>query len=440
LRALTMLYTQDIAHCFENSPEANGESARAYDSNLAETAQSIAKITEWYEQAAIPLLQLPQSVEDLAPLQAISDRYRESFSDVVILGTGGSSLGGKCLCELAPRNPSAERRSPTLHFMDNVDPHSFEQLFTLLSPSTTGLLVISKSGGTAETLAQLNIFLHWYQPVMGPEQTAGHITVIVEPGNSALRQIADKCGFRILDHDPNLGGRFSVFSLVGLLPAMMAGLDPAAIRHGAHETLQQTLGATAPSDSAAAIGAALAVTLERERAISMAVLMLYSDRMISFGQWYRQLWAESLGKAGRGTTPVPFLGTVDQHSQLQLYLDGPKDKFFTMLITDCTGRGPTIDIQLNGGVALGALNGRTMGDLLEASQRATAETLKSNGHPVRILQTNDLSEATVGALMMHFMLETIIAADLVNIDPFDQPAVEQSKVLARKFLMEMDSS
>ncbi|MGY9057986.1 MAG: glucose-6-phosphate isomerase, partial [Alphaproteobacteria bacterium] len=174
----------------------------------------------------------PKSVEDLAPLQAISDRYRESFSDVVILGTGGSSLGGKCLCELAPRNPSAERRSPTLHFMDNVDPHSFEQLFTLLSPSTTGLLVISKSGGTAETLAQLNIFLHWYQPVMGPEQTAGHITVIVEPGNSALRQIADKCGFRILDHDPNLGGRFSVFSLVGLLPAMMAGLDPAAIRHG----------------------------------------------------------------------------------------------------------------------------------------------------------------------------------------------------------------
>ena len=159
--------------------------------------------------------------------------------------------------------------------------------------------------------------------------------------------------------------------------------------------------------------------------------MIYSDRLIYFGHWYRQLWAESLGKNGLGTTPIPFLGTVDQHSQLQLCLDGPKDKFFTSLMTDVSVTGKSIDASIFGDVDIGPLNNQTMGELLKASQRGTVESLIKNGHPVRLIRTKEVNETTLGALMMHFMLETIIAADLMGVNAFDQPAVESSKILTR---------
>src|SRR5262249_39212980 len=176
----------------------------------------------------------------------------------------------------------------------------------------------------------------------------------------------------------------------------------------------------------AALGAALAVALA-ERGKRIAVMLAYSDRLQRFTHWYVQLWAESLGKKGKGTTPVAALGPVDQHSQLQLFIGGPRDKLFTVITVDGAGTGPGIDGELAKLHGEPAFGGKTIGDLVAAEGRATAETLAKNGCPVRTIHIGKLDEETLGELMMHFMLETIIAAHLLGIDAFDQPAVEEGK-------------
>jgi glucose-6-phosphate isomerase len=252
-----------------------------------------------------------------------------------------------------------------------------------------------------------------------------------------MRRLAASLDLTVLDHDPGIGGRFSALSLVGLLPAMIAGLDAEAVREGAALVLDPVLSGAAPEDCAPAAGAAIAIGLARHRFLTTSVLMPYVDRLAHFGLWYRQLWAESLGKQGRGTTPIRAIGTVDQHSQLQLYLDGPRDKMFTLIQLDVAGTGRAAQPGLASEPALGYLAGRTIGDLLDAEQRATAETLVRHARPVRVFRLDRLDERVMGALMMHFMIETIVAARLLEVDPFDQPAVEEGKVLARQYLAEM---
>ncbi len=254
------------------------------------------------------------------------------------------------------------------------------------------------------------------------------------PGESPLRRVCERWGVETLMHDPGIGGRYAVLSLVGVLPAMIAGLDAPALRAGAAEVLDATLGAATPADSAPAVGAAISIALVRERGIATTVLMPYADRLAPFGLWFRQLWAESLGKDGAGTTPVRAVGATDQHSQLQLYLAGPRDKMFTLVTLECAGSGPRVAAGMAEDAALAYLRGRTMGDLMDAEQRATADTLARNGRPVRVLRLARLDERALGALLMHFMLETIIAAGLMGVDPFDQPAVEEGKALARAYL------
>jgi glucose-6-phosphate isomerase len=164
--------------------------------------------------------------------------------------------------------------------------------------------------------------------------------------------------------------------------------------------------------------------------------MPYADRLGEFGFWFRQLWAESLGKDGHGTTPIRALGTVDQHSQLQLYLAGPRDKLFTVLTVASAGIGRPVDRALAQDPELAYLSGHGLGDLIAAEARATYETLARNRRPVRLIALERLDEAALGGLFMHYMLETILAARLIGVDPFDQPAVEEGKVLARRYLAE----
>ena len=200
--------------------------------------------------------------------------------------------------------------------------------------------------------------------------------------------------------------------------------------------LDPVLAANDVTGIAPAIGAALSVGLAREKGINITVLMPYVDRLNAFAFWYRQIWAESLGKDGNGTTPAVALGTVDQHSQVQLYLGGPADKLFTFLIQDTAGQGAAL--QAGGDKALDYLAGHTMGDLLLAEADATAATTVKAGRPTRIIRVAEVDERTIGALMMHFILETIFAAHLWKIDAFDQPAVEDAKVLARQYLSPAD--
>jgi glucose-6-phosphate isomerase len=162
--------------------------------------------------------------------------------------------------------------------------------------------------------------------------------------------------------------------------------------------------------------------------------MPYVDRLGWFGFWFRQLWAESLGKQGHGTTPIRALGTVDQHSQLQLYLGGPRDKLYTLITAPSAGVGRVVGRAVIGDPALAYLADHSLGDLLDAEARATYETLARNRRPVRLIALERLDEEALGELFMHFMLETMLAAHLIGVDPFDQPAVEEGKVLARQYL------
>jgi glucose-6-phosphate isomerase len=252
---------------------------------------------------------------------------------------------------------------------------------------------------------------------------------ISEATDNPLRRLARRHGMIQLDHDPNIGGRFAALSLVGMLPAMMAGLDAARLRQGAERVLEATLAARRPDQAAPALGAAFAVAYAEARGIRQSVLMPYVDRLASLATWWAQLWAESLGKGGHGMTPIRAQGPVDQHSQLQLYLDGPRDKLFTLILGPAIG-GPA----LAGAGAPPHLAGRRLGDLLAAEQRATVDTLIGAGRPTRVIRLNRLDEETLGALMMHFMLETMLAAHHWTINAFDQPAVEDGKRRARHIL------
>jgi glucose-6-phosphate isomerase len=223
-----------------------------------------------------------------------------------------------------------------------------------------------------------------------------------------------------------------VLTNVGLLPAALLGLDIAAIRAGAARALAPVLEGKPASAVPAAFGAALAVALAAQKPI--AVLMAYADRLERFTRWYVQLWAESLGKDGKGTTPLGALGPVDQHSQLQLFIAGPRDKLFTVLTVATAGLGPRIESDLAQACGEPGFAGKTIGDLVAAQGRATAETLAKNGCPVRTIHLDRLDEESLGELLMQFMLETMIAAHLLGVDAFDQPAVEEGKVLAKQYL------
>jgi glucose-6-phosphate isomerase len=309
-------------------------------------------------------------------------------------------------------------------------------LLAALDLKRSGVIAISKSGGTAETLAQILVLLPELEAAVGRDSLPDHLATITEPRPSPLKALAERYGLPCFDHDPAIGGRFSVFSVVGALPALVAGLDVAAFRRGASEVLQATLAAKRVEDSQPAIGAALNVGLAQERGLTQSVMITYEDRLAPFGLWYRQLWAESLGKDGVGTTPIRALGTADHHSQLQLYLAGPRDKMFTMVMPATAGAGAALPAGLAEAAGAGYLGGRTLGDLLDAAARATAETLARNGRPVRCFRLEVVDEAALGALQMHFMIETILAADLLGVNAFDQPAVEEGKILARRYLDE----
>jgi len=394
------------------------------------------RLCQLYGSGSLTALSAVDGVDDLGPARALATDWRGRLDHVLVLGTGGSSLGGQTLVALADRGFGPAGGGPRLVFLDNVDPDTMAAVLGALDLARTGVLAISKSGGTAETLAQALVLLPALERAVGWARMAAHAAVITEPGESPLARMAGAYGLPRLDHHPGIGGRFSVFSVVGAVPALLAGLDVAALRAGARATLRATVEAARVEAAAPAVGAALTVGLLQERGVTQSVIMTYDDRLACLGLWFRQLWAESLGKDGTGTTPLRALGTADHHSQLQLYLAGPRDKMFTLVMPITRGQGPTMDAALGAAAGAVVLAGRPMGDLLDAAARATAETLARNGRPVRRLVLGRVDEATLGAVMMHFMLETILAADLLGVNAFDQPAVEEGKVLARRYMEE----
>ncbi len=435
-----MVYHQEIGGCLDSAIGEFGLSSDQLSVLLDETEPILARLRQHHQARKLALLSLPYERDDIARLATTAARLREGFDRLVVLGTGGSSLGGRALVGLRGHPLAVVRDSVELNFLDNADPHSVDGMLETVDLSRTAFLVISKSGTTPETLAQTLLCLGAARDALGEDALARHFVVITEPNDNPLRVLAEHFNFEIHDHDPRLGGRFAALSSMGLLPALVVGLDGAALRAGAADVLDSTIGARHPSESAPAQGAALAVGLSRHREIGIGVLMPYADRLAPFGFWYRQLWAESLGKDGMGITPIYALGTVDQHSQLQLYLDGPRDKMFTLICLEADNGSPSIEPELARAAGVDYLEERTMSDLITAEARATAETLAEAGRPTRLLRLTELDEETLGALMMHFMIEVMMIARLLGVNPFTQPAVERGKMLAREYLKAMERS
>jgi glucose-6-phosphate isomerase len=434
-----MPFRQSIDNARAEAIGANGVTRDALDDALARSAAALDWLRKAHAEESLPLLRLPAKTGDIDEITQAAARLRAGASDVVILGTGGSSLGGQTLAQLADvgvRGAETFRAAPRMHFMDNLDPVTYGALLDRLPLATTRFIAISKSGGTGETLMQTAAALSAVKAA-GLEARIGElflgVSELAKPGKSnGLRDLLGG-SVPMLEHDPGIGGRYSVLSNVGLLPAAVLGLDIKAIRAGAAMALAPVLAGRAPGEVPSALGAALNVALAAQGK-TVAVLMAYADRLERLSRWYVQLWAESLGKDGKGTTPLGALGPVDQHSQLQLFIAGPRDKLFTVITVDTAGKGPRFDPALAKLAGEPDLGGKTIGDLVAAQGRATAETLAKNGCPVRTMHLAKLDETSLGALLMHFMLETIIAAHLIGVEAFDQPAVEEGKVLAKQYL------
>lgn len=434
---MTSYYRHSIDDALDTSVGAKGLSRASLDRAMAELRPALDRIRHWHDSNELPLLKLPARRDDLVALKSHAARFA-GFEHVVVIGSGGSSLSGKTLVALKDQGFGPPKGRPKLWFMDNVDPATFAALIERLPLERTGFIPISKSGGTPETIAAFLTLSAALEARAGKAALASNVMAITEATDNPLRRLAIGMGCTIIKHDPKIGGRYASLSLVGMLPAMIAGLDCAAVREGAASVLDPVLAANDVTGIAPAIGAALSVGLAREKGINITVLMPYVDRLNTFAYWYRQIWAESLGKDGNGTTPAVALGTVDQHSQVQLYLGGPADKLFTFLIQDTAGQGPVL--QPGRDKALDYLAGQTMGDLLLAEADATATAAIKAGRPTRVIRVAEVDERTVGALMMHFILETIFAAHLWKIDAFDQPAVEDAKVLTRQYLSQRRKS
>lgn len=380
----------------------------------AEAVAAARRLVVSPEPEAQPVLALARRDADLPGLLALAVSLKALVQEVVVVGTGGSSLGAQALIALKGEAPDLR-----LTFLDNLDEARNEAVAARLDPRRSALLIVSKSGGTLETLAQTLRLLPLFLPLPAEERGA-RVLVLTENPDSALGQLAKAHGLTVLPHEKNLGGRFTVLSSVGLLPAALAGVDIRALRQGA---------GTVDAAGTPAEGAALCVAAMRA-GLRQQVLFHYSDRLFHMGQWWRQLWAESLGKKGLGQTPIPALGAVDQHSQLQLYLDGPADKLFTLIRVEDTGAGAALDPKLATG-ELAWLGGRRLGELYRAQGLATRDSLIDAKRPLREIVLPRLDEAALGALLQHFLLETLLAADLLGISPFGQPAVEDGKKRTR---------
>ncbi|WP_409561008.1 glucose-6-phosphate isomerase [Hyphomicrobium sp. MC8b] len=437
------MFQQNIDGCLENAIGQHGLAPQAYASWLDSIGPHVETLKDDYRKDRLPLLRIAEEEQDIADAEAALAKLSEGAKTLVFFGTGGSSLGGETFAQIAGWGiygvalPGQAKR-PRTRFYANLDGGTLQGVLDSLDLPTTRFIVTSKSGGTAETLAQTIAALTVVKAAGLEAQIPKMFLGITEPDKpgktNGLRTLLSTFGIPMLEHHTGIGGRFSCLTNVGLMAALARGLDARAIRAGAKSVVDALLAAKSASDFAPAVGAATAVALSKEKGIATLVMMPYADKLGRLSAWFVQLWAESLGKGGEGTTPIGALGPLDQHSQLQLFMDGPHDHYLTILRVASEGVGPRIDPELARIAGAEMLGGHTVGDIVSAQSHALPEALARAGRPVRTIDIAKLDEKTIGALLMHFMIETILAGRLLGVDPFDQPGVELAKVLTRERL------
>ena len=369
----------------------------------------------------LPALKIVSNMALLKNTIQITKQFELNKKNIVLFGTGGSNLGARAL-----ENINIEKKIP-IEFYDNIDPLNFEKSFADIDIKTTGFIVISKSGKTPETLSQFGSLYQIALQKGNIDEFLSNLLIITEFKQSPLFDIAKKNNCLLLEHQEDIGGRFSVFSNVGIIPAIISGINIKELFIGATDVLSNI-------DKYSALNLGKFLCIENKKKYSSNVLMTYSDNLNFYGKWYLQLWAESIGKGKKGITAIHSIGTTDQHSQLQLYLDGPNDKFFTFITTEHSKKGLKINNNIFKNTEINYFQNKTMGDLMQAEQRATVETFNKNKFSFREIYIPKIDEINIGKLLCYSIIETVASCIYLDVNPFNQPAVEQGKILTKKYL------
>lgn len=447
------MLTIDYANCLSDRVAQHGVEPERLDMS-AEPAAAVASLTRklavsrskpgdqggWERWRDLPLGAMRK--EHVGAVNALVSRFKPRADNLVVLGIGGSALGNIALQAAlnSPTfnlSPAARKIGPRVFVVDNVDPVYFGSVLRTCEELDPGLKrtvfnVVSKSGETAETASQFMIVrdLLRNRGLKGPD----HVVAVTDPAKGTMRKICDSEGYATLPVPEGVGGRFSVLSPVGLFSAAMAGIDIDALLDGA-ASMDGPCSREDIATNPAAMLAFLLVELGTKKGKPNHVMMPYSNQLYLLADWFRQLWAESLGKKAdlrgdtvyAGFTPIKALGTTDQHSQVQLYREGPNDKVFGLIeVADFGPDEMTIPTGL-GVEAIAYLEGKTMGGLLNAEKRATEYALVESHRPNFTLHFPRIDAYHVGQFIYLWEVVTSYAGLMLNIDAYDQPAVELGK-------------
>jgi glucose-6-phosphate isomerase len=438
------MLTIDYANCLSNRVGPHGLDPARLDPS-GDPAAGMAALTDrlaasrgtgwerWRE-----LWTEPMRSDHLAAVNAIVHDRRGKFENLIVLGIGGSALGNIAIqSALNPPTynllPASDRPGPRIFVVDNVDPANLGAVLKLCDPKKTLFNVVSKSGETAETAAQFMIIRQRLQQTVGANW-ADHVVAVTDPAKGTMRTICDEAGIATLPVPEGVGGRFSALSPVGLFSAAMGGIDIAALLDGAKAMDDRCANPDLHKNPAAML-AFLLVEMGTRKGKPNHVLMPYCNSLYLLADWYRQLWAESLGKKTdsdgntvfAGFTPIKALGTTDQHSQVQLYREGPNDKVFGFIEVESFG-DEDITIPTGMGVdALTYLEGKSMTALLNAEKRATEYALVDSSRPNFTIHFPRVDAHHVGEFIALWQVATAYAGLMLNIDAYDQPAVETGK-------------
>lgn len=409
----------------------SGRITQADSDAYAQRAASVATLLNAeVKTGKLPCLNMPFWPALKTQLAGLKD-YFGRFEHMLLLGIGGSALGARALQKaFFPQQDQPGHTGPWLWIADNVDAASLEAWLAKLPPEKTLVVVVSKSGDTIETLSQYILAQEWLKKGCG-ERWSEHVLCITDQSKGFLRQQADTFGLKSLLVPDNLGGRYSVLSAVGLIPATFLGIDAPAIVQGALDAntelgIASASGALAghPAFKLAAWNCAL-----MSKGYSQIIFFTYLPAWACFGAWFSQLWAESLGKGGKGSMPLPAVGVTDQHSLQQMFLDGPRDKGCLFLTCPTLAAGPLFPAELP--EIWSYLKGKRFGDLLQAEALGTQMALAKTQTPLVELRIGQNKPENAGRLMGLLMATTLLTGWLLEINPVDQPAVELSKRLAK---------
>jgi glucose-6-phosphate isomerase len=386
-----------------------------------QVASAITQLKHAINQNLLPAINIVQQNHEINLVKSITNGLNlGNYTQILILGTGGSSLGGKTFSALNLTNK--------LIFLESIDPTTVQRCFDSLNLAQTLVLIISKSGETTETICQTLLLIEKFKQ-SNLVNWKDQFLFITENQNNTLINIAksiqNNSKAKIFAHNPNIGGRYSCFSLVGLLPASLANIDISAIVLGAREALNDLLYNN--NDDLQYYCTQQLIYYQQH--YCQNVLMPYVDQLYYFNNWFRQLFAESIGKNGFGITPINSTGTIDQHSQLQLYLDGKKDKMFTFIL-NTEFNNHNLDLPKSNTI----FSNKTLHQILQIEALSTIQLLSKKQVLIRVINLPCLNEHYLAKLMMNSFFETIVLAYSQNIDPFNQPAVEMRKQIAKQML------